>query len=171
MCCGNEPWVCVLKGFLCALCSHHWQRAGDRGTGRTACSASCCYSALLFPPRTQSLRMTMLLKTTASPWIPRTEENTLISRLPTSRSLNSDSGKKSGIRPCKEMDPDLSSWISQTSLTCQKQISMGRIPIFRYKFMLMYDFFMSCTKFFYWTKITFSLASMTCSQNTLSLYQ
>lgn len=159
----RAPQVCVPWGFpsLAGSCS--------QGTGRTARSLPCCYSVLLFSPRTHSLQMTILLKM-ASPWTPRTEENTLISRLPTGHSQSSDSGRRTGIRPCKEMDPDLSSWISQTFLTCQKQISMGRIPTFRYRFMLMSGFLMSRTKLFYWTKRTFSLASMTCSQNTLSLF-
>lgn len=140
-----------------------------RGTGRTARSL-LLLQCLAFLPRTHSLQMTILLKT-ASPWTPRTEENTPISRLPTGRSPSSASGRRTGIRPCKEMDPDLSSWTSQTSPTCQKQISMGRIPTFRYKFVLTCGFFNELLRMFYWTKTTFSLASMTCSQNTLSLYQ
>lgn len=104
-----------------------------------------------FFPRTRSLQMTILLKT-ALPWTLRTEENTLISRLPTGHSLSNDSGRKMGIHPYKEMDLDLSSWISQTFLTCQKQISTGRIPTFRYKFMLTCDVLWSYIRSSYWTK-------------------
>lgn len=160
--------VVGLDAIRISTCSLQPPLAGSWRWGDWQDCTSVVVIVRCFFPRTHLLQMTILLKT-ALPWTPRTEENTLIFRLPTGHSLSSDSGRKTGTRPYREMDPDLSSWISQTSLTYQKQISMGRIPTFRYKFSLACDVLWSYTRSFYWTKWPFSLASMLCSQFPASL--